>query len=504
MAKPKRPGAPAGRATRMEDLDVEGRQVVTENMAAMGLARSRIHGAQEAAERGMSKPGADPQYAGKQQHRFNTLKAVEPYVKDKPITIQGAVAGRVERIKQGAERAREEGAPVIRGAGWYYKHHGDIAAAAKEHGFHPEVAITATTALSPNNDPETEKRAGRAIMDIVSNQRKHHVVMTPELHRAASTVVDRMQGPPIPKHMIGKRISLHRLDSTHIGAIGSVARQVRDAGHPIQSSADFHAVGATRLSDEVGQAVRVLRGEVDHHTAIDPHSSPKVWSYREATLAAKPNSLEHLEYMSRLHDFTHPSDQLTMDLTGLQHSTQGMLSPEHDTAEDTWMQSISTRQTPENTRNLRTGIRGRGQSVAKTVGTDPHLAGADAMRKQSASGKTVASDPNITATGLTHAFNNKATRSAAGRLTIPVPGEPDAPHRPMPAVAIQEGTWTEQRIQADKDAEYRAEREEAAPKDHLVGKQFKGQGALFTNPKTPGDPMKVRPEARPPKEYRLF
>jgi len=472
VARKDRPGAPKGRALQAEDLDPEGLRAAKENWAQMGMGRQRIGGAIEEAQRAQAE-SKNPEYKKKMGHRASSLKAIEPHVEDKPITTFGAITQRVKLAHAGRERARQEGG--MSGADWFFEHHNLIRSAAQEQGFHPHAGITATTALSPLNAPETERPAGHAVMRLVNEP--HTVTISPELHAATKAGIKKMGGPPIPKEHVGKQVKVEDLHHTHVAAIAAMDAKMRNKGTPTQSSAPeaFTALGATRLSSQAAQSIAHLRGHATEEEAISPHTSPKVWSYKESTKEAAPATAEHGEFGVRAYHWIHGDpNQTVLDLWKLRHSEKGILSSGREvgtghTPEDTWMQSVSTRQTPANI-----GGGGRGVSVAKTMGSDPKLAGAEAMRKSAPSGASVADDPLIGGTALTHALNNQATRMASQKIPIRM-GDVSTN---MPVRMLHPMVWTEQRRQAEKDPEYKESQAAAARRAEVGGRQFEAEQTI--------------------------
>ena len=552
--KPPRPKAAPVGALKLEDLDPEGQRAVKENWASMG-SRMREHHTEalQKAQEGAANPNLKPIYQKKQAVRAKSLGIVTPHLEDKPLTVEHATAGRVRRTHQARERAVKEGPQtdphtgwempnVPRGTGWYFDHHAQIRAAATEHGIDPQKAIVATTAMSPQNDPETERKAGRAMMDMVANQDKHTVHVTPEVHKAMKTSGEvKDAGVGVPDHWLGKHVRLADMHASHIAAIGSKNAELREAGTPVQSTANFADLGAARNATQATKAIGHLRGHLSEEQVIDPYGAPKVWSYKESTKRSVPGSDTHLEYIARAADYQRggkagveagretpsgfrpeaPEERtqrrteqarshieqartrqeqgagsvesrmhaMTQSLSGIQtrgrgarqrstlpdirperQSDEGALSPEAHTAEDTWMHSISTRQKPDIVRGPdQPG--GSGTSIAKMAASDPHLASEKRMTKTAESGATVSSDPRIKNAALNHALNNYATRKAAHRVG-------------MPAQFTQEVPWTEQRIRAEKDPEYKREMaQRSLPKQPPpLSRQFPGAPS---NPVTP-------------------
>jgi hypothetical protein len=513
-------------------MDPETEKAVRENWAAMGMARGHVAEAKQKAQEQAVNPNIKEEGREKGRKRIKALAAIEPHVQDIPITQEGATQARVQRTRQARARAKKIGPltdpqtgwkmpEVPEGSGWYFSHHADIASAGDQHGFSREQAITVTTNMSPENHPEIEKRAGRAIMNMVAGQDDHTVHVTPELHSVVNQRLkgSDLQGAPMPANWKGQHVKLSDMDAKHIAAIGSVAAHMREEKQqPVQSTAPFEDLGAARKAKNAFKGIEYLRGQRSLEDVIDPHSAPKLWSYRQNTLDSVPGSAAHLEYMARAQDYQRggqkgvaqgrrtpqgfhtetpeersgrqvesmrstlasveagkkyglgspehrlasftslgqraastirqqPSGQYTLpDPRPLRQSDEGILAKDRPTAEDTWMQSISTQQDP---RSVREGgepgeAKGRsGSSIAKTLVSDPDLASDKRMRKSSVSSEAkVATDGRVKNAALRHAVENHATRQAAHQIG-------------MPATFTQEVPWSEQRIRADKSPEYR-------------------------------------------------
>ena len=541
---------------RLEHADPESQQVMRENWAEMGMVTKHIGEAKEKAEAARTSPTVGPLGKKKAEVRTRSLAAIEPHIEDKPLTLEGATQARVQRTREARQRAKKQGTwtdphtgwemPALpEGTAWYFGHHADIAAAAREHGIDKRKAIVATTSMSPNNNPESEKKAGRAMLDMVGHQDKHTVLMTPELHaRANQKIAGRdLKGTAMPKSWIGQHVSLADMDSKHIAGVASVAAEMREEHkQPIQSTANFEDVGAARQAGAAHRAIEHLRGQRSEDETIDPHSAPKVWSYKQSTLESVPGSDQHFEYIARAQDYQrggqrglaeggripkgmheetlaervermaqrvrlheqaakgdplarsighlglgalglrrHPTGQVSLpDYRPLRRSQEGTLSPDTDTAEDTWMHAITTRQDP---RSVKTegGSARSATSIAKTVATDPDLASEKRMTKSSPTSEAkVSQDARIKNAALNHAMNNFATRTAAkiigkGRL---------------PARFVQEVPWTEQRIRAEKAPEFKKKQ---ATEDRIrtgIAKQPPPLGRQYpTAPRNPVTPI---------------
>jgi hypothetical protein len=332
------------------------------------------------------------------------------------------------------------------------------------------------------------------------------------------------------------------MDSHHIAGIASVAASMREDKKPVQSTAPFEDLGAARQAGGAMKAIEHLRGQRSEDDTIDPHSAPKVWSYKQSTLESEPGSATHLEYIARAQEYQrggqkglaeggrtpkgmheeapaergerlaqhvqlheqaakkdpvarsiahlglgavglrrHPTGQVSLpDYRPLRRSQEGTLSPEADTAEDTWMHAITTRQDP---RSVKTegGSARSATSIAKTVASDPDLASEKRMTKSSKTSEAkVSQDSRIKNASLNHAMNNWATRAAArvigkGRL---------------PARFTQEVPWTEQRIRADKAPEFKKKQATEERMRTGIAKQSPPLGRQYPNaPRNPVTPI---------------
>lgn len=439
MAKEKE-RAPEGRPLQFSDLSDTGKSVVQEQMNKTGKAktnaqtvRSKLESTLEKAE---AKGDAGEEAAGKARQRIAALDAVEPRLKDKNITLRTATNRRVSLARAGVQRAEREapeglgGGSRLRavGAGWYYDHRADLDAIAAEHGLDEEAFVTASAVMSPQNSPDKEKAAAAALAHLHSK----NPLLT--------------FSPTAQRHLgVGATARFSDLTNEQAAGVGTADLRSHIGGVDESVLLDL-AKGGTK--GNVTQAVGIIRGTIDHRTAIDPHSAPKVWSYRDSILKAKPGTAEHQEYLSRADNvlFQIPGQQ-RLDLWGLKDSTEGMLSPTKTTAEDTWQGSITSGQQME---SVKVPGSKHGQSPAKVVASDKaftDLVGKTVQRD----GKRVSAhaDPRISPTSLVHAYHNEATIRAAqimGRASGEI----------VPSVLAQEVPWTEVRRVAGKDEPYAA------------------------------------------------
>ena len=434
-----------GRAMQFRDLSPQGRQGTERIMRQTGDAPGR---ADAEIERLASHPSRSP----KMDTTLASIRLARPGLRKRNVSMSSAASGREALYQQAVESAPHGGDPA--GAGWYFHHHGTLQGMAQQHGFDTDRAITASAVMSPNNAPAHELAAANALMDL---HRNHTVTITPALHRAL--------GKDAPhQSFIGKTVPVGDLHPNTVAALGATSvRPYVKTTASLETLKDL-SLGGTR--GNIAKAVQVLRGEVHPDDAINPHSAPKVWSYRNATRMAVPNTPEHVEYMSRVG--SHATGNEALDLYGLRHSHAGILDPHAHTAEDTWMNSITSGQQME---RLPTGRRGRaaGISPAKTYGSTDRL-GMVGSKKDPGTGESVEPDARVGPSAVQHAFNNRATHIAAERASRGTGFR-------LPAVAMQEVPWTQARINAGADIEHI--RSQAAFHNQPMHEEVHGQMDIF-------------------------
>lgn len=440
MAKEKQK-APDDRPLQYSDLTTEGQKVINKQMEDTGRAKSnakevRAH-LEQTHERAVAKgteSGANT--AEKAERSLNALRGIESRLKNGRVTLGAASNRRVQLARAGARRAEREapeglgGGSRLRaaGAGWYYDHRGDLNKIASEHGIHEDAIVTASAVMSPMNSPENEKAAVGALAHLHSNN--------PTLSFSKKAQKD-----------LGVGASAQFKDLTDDQAARLSDTSLRDHITGVDRSVlENYSKGGTK--GNIVKAVGVIRGNIEHDKAIDPHSSPKVWSYRDSIQKAKPGTAEHHEYMDRADNalFQTPGQQ-RLDLWGLKDSKEGMLSPTKTTAEDTWQGAISSGQQLE---SVKVPGNKHGISPAKVVASDKAFT--DRVSKTvELNGQRVSAhdDPRIKRESLVHAYHNEATIRAAGQMSKES-GEI------IPSVLAQETGWTEARRVAGKDDTYAA------------------------------------------------
>lgn len=393
------PPLPTDRALQWGDIDRPGQKSFEADQREAGMMKTNSGAALESARK------APDNYQN--QKRVAKLENVGPYLKDRPMTLRGAAARRVSHFTGGMQRSAEEGTDT--GAGWYFGHHQELAGRGAAHDFDTEASIKAGTVMSPLNSPTNERAALGALAASIKG------------------------APHDPKDLRrgGPNINRER-------ARGMLAGDLEFSPH-----------GGTKPEGHVG--------------------GPKIHSYMSATMDAVPDTSHHDEYMQRA---SHVREVLTgkqipgqqyMDVTGEKDSTEGILSPTRNTAEDSWMNAISTGQRMEGT------VPGTRANVAKSMADDKSVI-------QRPKGDAYPGDPRVSRNDLLHAWNNEATVRAAATVGRQTGLVNDQGQSMVPSVLMQEVSWTEARRVANKDPDYtppaRNETRDAAREIHGQGKLF--------------------------------
>ncbi len=395
-------------------------------------------------------PASGPKgfYTQQASSREKSLTAVQPVIKNVPITVRSAAEARVALVQRAAGEAREHGAGLS-GAGWYYTHHRDIMSGAQ--GIPASRAIPASTVLSPSKDPKAEEvPAAHALM---------------QMHTSNPEVSVRT----------GKETSTRRWsdiatpEAAHLVSTASGEREDVAKGKKPSTWSESPAFAQAGLAHKrnTEKSIAILRGE---SAAI---TGPKVQAYTAATLHATPG--EEVDYRGIAHHYAHSDPnqgmlQFSRSSAGdLPHTS--LLSSEHATAEDTWMQGISSGQPmsfqPE---------RGKIISPAKRVVDKGGPAEFPSKISKKATG---VKDPNISRDDLVYAWGNKATRKAS-ELLGPVTFNQHGENVHMPSVMVQEVAWTQGRREAGADAPHNKEvRERTGHRGSIVSNRPSQEERLF-------------------------
>lgn len=426
------------------NFDAPGRRALDPLMQGMGRAASRaasarrLYGDAIAAATSSNSPAAG-RTAKKNEQALERLAVVEPHLTNRRVTLDSAASNRTGLVRRGVERSRRDGTGLEgAGAGWYFEHRRGLNQTASQFKMDESRVVKASALMSPQNAPENERRAVHALAQLHAENPELH--FNEKTRKSLGLKADKMRYSDLTPDQASKIGSpKHRAGIT--GVHEDVLKGVASGGG----------------WKNVAKAIHTLRGG-DYE--ISPSTSPKVWSYHEAIQNARPDTPEHMEYMTRARTALHEMPgQQTMDLFGLRHSREGILNPGGHTAEDTWMNAISSGQKLEGTQAGRHVI-----SPAKVVGTEKPFVGTG----KSHNGVSVHPSPAATAEGVRHAWNNEATIRSARQLS-------EGTDVMVPSVLAQETAWTEGRREARKDKEYenrgRADAERAARTAKIQKKQ---------------------------------
>jgi hypothetical protein len=441
---------PPGRALRYDDLTPQGRNKLDQRMAKLGNARS----GQAGLMRGLRQTVADPDRpekardaAARRLVTHGAMKEAGAFV-NKPVTMDTAVESQLGLIHRGIARGRAD-APMTGvkegsgsnvaglghlGADWYFQHNAKLGAVAAQTGIGKPEVIAGSAVMSPQNNPVQELAAvgslARAHADPAAR-----VKVTPQAvaHSEDKSIADWSGRSVHPTEMMSSQFAALKAPEVrpHVGVKGDV---------------DLATMAKGGTTENVTKAVDVLRGNTPAAEAIDPHSSPKVHSYHAGIAHSDTADIHtHEEFLGRMDNaLRQVPGQQRMDTFGLKGSTEGILSPTHPIANDTWMQAAQSGQQVEVVDTGRAG-KARFQSPAKFgVGE----AGAASEKRLTAGGIVKGGTPPM----LRHAWGQESVERVARKMS-------EASGEIVPSVGAQAVAWTEIRRQAGggKDAEYEAQ-----------------------------------------------
>jgi hypothetical protein len=469
---------PPGRALRVGDLTPQGSAKLDQRMSRLGNAKT----GQRTIMRRLAKQAVDPNASEETRDQsarrlvtHKAMKAAGAFV-DRDITMENAVESQTGYINRGRERGHrdfESGLPGMHtdrrptdrpvmglsdlGADWYFEHHGKLAGVSKETGIDKERVITGSTVMSPQNNPVQELAAVHALARAHADPAAR-VTVTPG---AVAESEDKSIAD-----WTGRSVHPSEMQSHQFAALK--APKVR--GH-VQTEGDVNlapmAKGGT--TENVTKSIDVLRGNTAPEDAIDPHGSPKVHSYREAIRSSDPSATHvHEEFLGRMDNVLRQlPGQQRMDTFGLKDSTEGILSPTHPIANDTWMQAAQSGQRPEVVDTGRSG-KARWQSPAKFgVGE----AGSANEKKLTSGGIVKGGSPAM----IRHAWGQESVERTGAEL-----GRRNDEH--VPSVGVQGVVWTEIRRQAGggKDAEYEGRVAAHQASQQPAARPGRGQRGMFS------------------------
>lgn len=464
---------------RMEHISRSGRANLSGQMRELGMAKRDQTGLVGGLQQDILNPAKSAQTKDAAARRIITHGAMREAgaFTNEPITQASAVRSQTGLIEGGQARGRADAGVAThdpgrvgggeaprdqRGAGlshlganWYPEHHGKLKATGEQTGHTTEQVIAASAVMSPQNSPDQEYEAVHALA---------HAHADPKARvKVSQEAVDKSQDPSL-QDWVGKSVHPSKLGPSQLANLKDP--EVR--GHvQTEGNVDLAAMAKGGVTGNVTKAINVLRGHTKPEEAIDPLSSPKVWSYHQSIKNSVPGGAEHEEFLGRMDNALRQiPGQQRMDTFGLKGSTEGILSPHHPIANDTWMQAAQSGQQAEVVDTGRAG-KARYQSPAKFgVGE----AGA-ANEKRLRTGGVI---PGASSAQLRHAWGQESVEQTASVLS-------QRSGEIIPSVGAQAVAWTEIRRKAGggKDAAY--ENQVAAHRAATAGPTpGRGQGSMFT------------------------
>jgi hypothetical protein len=372
--------------------------------------------------------------------KANVIESIAGTFKDKPITLQGAANRRGAAFSRAIDYARNENT-TLPGAGWYIDHSDSIQQSRGDIPF--RNAAAAAAAFSPGKDPKVDELP--AFAELAKLHNEDH-----------SVTVDNTSN------------KVRDLSSQTLARFATQAAAENSANAErtvVSSSETFHVAGRPHERMTV-KGIDAMRGVTSPETTNDPMTAPKTSSYFHSIADAGEASLEEkIDYESIARHLVTGDPKQGMLMFSAKEpgapAKNSILSPDHATAEDTWMQAISSGQALSAKQN------GRNFSPAKRAVDKGGPGDMASFQKRNTDLPKVA---EITSVGAVHAFNNKATRMAASDVG-PVSFDQFGQHIQVPSVMMQEVAWTQARREAGGDAPFNASQRQKAKADKAAASE---------------------------------
>ena len=388
--------------------------------------------------------------------------ATHPDLVEQPQTLEQATDRLITGMHQAAQPEFTAPGEHLAGGEFYYKHGGAIRTAAQVAGRDEDVAITASSQMSPRTTPTAERRTivalgqahGRGSVTF-NDQVLDHLAKGYDDHKGLHHDVE------VPPELHQQTVPFRDLPPTLVPALrkGEFAATMEKNS----SGVDWAGLRSVSLDRNVRMAHSVLQGNTAD--APDPYNNPKPFGYRgsihQATGATPEGLIPEVvgnpaaeyrlrdEHLARtLQGLTGPGGlspgQQAFDVTGLQKDNSGGLSNVGDIAADMYVRAKVNGQPP----HLASQV--SGIFLGNKTGNDP----------KTGEEVTVGSrDPRVTTQGIEHAFHQKAVENTAAHLERTL----DLPFT-VPSRMVQETAgWAVPRREAGKDPEFNAHLRETAP-----------------------------------------
>ena len=358
---------------------------------------------------------------------------------DKPMTLASAARNRVDAVNAAATSQRLP-SETMAGAGWYFDAHRDIAKVS--HGLPVDKVATASSAMSPGTDPESERHAAGALAAAHANPNAN-------VHFSSDLVAGlRAAGHHVPVP-VGSTLHISQVPAHLVPAMAHESQQATVSAN--STGVDWQGINRVASRVNIEKATKIMRGETPLHEAQNPHGAPKTSSYTDNLMRAVPDTPEHMEYTMRADHLAgairgeHHGGQAMFDYHGLRGSNEGILSNNGHTAEDSWMRAVSVgHRNPDTMKGAGDiGPTRKSYTTHEDTGTVVH---------------SVSRDARVNGNAMYHAWNNEATHRAAQTLQ-----KQHSTEFTVPSTLVQETAWTAKRREVGADPQYnKANRASAA------------------------------------------
>ena len=176
--------------------------------------------------------------------------------------------------------------------GWYFGHHRRLAEVAERHGLDPHTVMTASGAMSPQNDPDSEYRAVSAMADALTNKR--HIRATEDIHTEVSEEQEKRGVKPRLVMQAGARRTIASMTPEDMQAATSTGNKKR-----ISVAPDFDVEGFRNAGTNRREGFSTLRGD---YNAVERMKAAKVHLYTNVIEGSEPDTPLHHEYEMRFGD----------------------------------------------------------------------------------------------------------------------------------------------------------------------------------------------------------
>jgi hypothetical protein len=381
------------------------------------------------AERGLKSPRPGMQSKGKR------YAAAAPQMVSKPLSMEGMVAARKQAFHSattGEVRLPEES---IAGQEFYFQHRKELDETTGNQGLPIERVVNATSRLSIQTKPESEKAALSALTKAHTGGSVH---FKPEMVEALGS-----QRVTVPQEFHGKEVPFKDIPG-HV-VQGITEPSIRETVQKHSKGVDVANMAKTSMRSNLQYAHEALQGT----RSVSPTENPKLFSYGKGHELAVPDSPEHREYqlraghVGRVMRGQEAAGQGMFDFEGLRSSNEGVLSNRLQTPNDSWMLA-NERQQP--------------QEVRKVAG-DVSISTKQMKTKRGRQMAVGVGNKDITPAGIQHAVGAEATTRAAREIQTDLGLD-----FTVPSMMVQEGVWAAERRQANADAPFNARQRAAQPK----------------------------------------